>query len=408
MNQPTSKHNLSEEREYRMEEKLANTPAALKRDLSRNYFKGYFFITLSVHDHLPILGTMEGHYDTIHKQVINANVRPTSLGERVLHIWQTIPSFHPNVQLIDAQLMPEHFHGLIFLDSQKSGTPQHLGKIIGGFMISCTHEYWDILGIDWKSTRGHFGKKSDYRWTDKLHSHSLRGPSLFSAGYNEVSPITQEEVETKIRYIHSNPERRIIKGAQKDCFTMHRNNTSKNWTIGNIVEGLKHDSFLANHPEALQESIDTIYNRILQNSTTQQLHLDYIGDRKILFNTCKLPLICHRIDSDLFDCQKEAVLNQAREGAVIVSAFISPKEREILHQLLAEGLSVIEIVDNGFNSLYKPYGQNFYHCAEGKLLQITCWTYQYKSDNTISRPMCLIMNELARVISGTKDDWWKN
>lgn len=26
---------------------------------------------------------------------------------------------------------------------------------------------------------------------------------------------------------------------------------------------------------------------------------------------------------------------------------------------------------------------------------------------TITRPMCMVMNELARLIAGCEDDWWK-
>jgi len=30
-----------------------------------------------------------------------------------------------------------------------------------------------------------------------------------------------------------------------------------------------------------------------------------------------------------------------------------------------------------------------------------------KKPPTISREMCMVMNELARIISGQEDDWWK-
>jgi hypothetical protein len=39
-------------------------------------------------------------------------------------------------------------------------------------------------------------------------------------------------------------------------------------------------------------------------------------------------------------------------------------------------------------------------------VQITCWRYEYARETVVSREMCLVMNELARVISNQKEDWW--
>ena len=101
------------------------------------------------------------------------------------------------------------------------------------------------------------------------------------------------------------------------------------------------------------------------------------------------------------------MLRAAREGAVIVSAFISHKEREIGRLLLMEQLPVIEVYDNGFADRYKPSGKNFYACAENRLVQISPWNYEYSRDLAVNREVCLVMNELARVIAGMGEGWWK-
>jgi len=64
-------------------------------------------------------------------------------------------------------------------------------------------------------------------------------------------------------------------------------------------------------------------------------------------------------------------------------------------------------MDNGFAQRHKPFGKAFYACAEKKLVQITPWKYEYQKDATISREMCLVMNELSRTICQCDDDWWK-
>jgi len=389
-----------------VQQRLSEFPKALKRDPNVGYTQGYFFVTLNVHDHLPILGNMVGSYQSETKQVLNAGVRLTQLGESVLRCWNQIPEFHPNVELIDAQVMPEHFHGLLRLNYVKG---QFLGKIINGFMVGCTHAYWDILGISWKDMNGRTDGEADKQWTDWQHKVSYRGPSLFSAGFNETTPITEEDVATKIQYIRTNPERRIIKGAQRDCFTIYRQQTSANWTIERVRHGLMADYAMRSNPDRLEEGWQSVSPQLLRtdDSTNEALTLSYVGPRDLLLISRKLPLVCHSIDEPIRQQQMEAIIHEAQSGAVIVSAFISRREREIKDMLLQQGCPIIEIIDNGMSGVYKPWGKAFYYCAEGRLLQITPWKYLYQKDFTITRPMCMVMNELARLISGVEDDWWK-
>ena len=63
--------------------------------------------------------------------------------------------------------------------------------------------------------------------------------------------------------------------------------------------------------------------------------------------------------------------------------------------------------DNGFGDRYKPSGKSFYACAENRLVQISPWNYEYCPDLAVNRKVCLVMNELARVIAGVGDGWWK-
>ena len=46
------------------------------------------------------------------------SVEPTSLGSAVLACWRKIPAFWSQVSLIEAQLMPDHFHGVLFVREQ--------------------------------------------------------------------------------------------------------------------------------------------------------------------------------------------------------------------------------------------------------------------------------------------------
>ncbi len=76
---------------------------------------------------------------------------------------------------------------------------------------------------------------------------------------------------------------------------------------------------------------------------------------------------------------------------------------------MLEQLPFIELMDNGFSDRYKPIGKSFYSTAENRHVQMSCWVYEYQQNSkSISREMCLVMNELVRIIGGVEDNWWNS
>lgn len=275
-------------------------------------------------------------------------------------------------------------------------------------MVGCTHGYWDLLGIPWREMKYEKGVRTP-EWQDRDHTCSYRGPSLFVRGYNDVEAVTAEEIEIKRQYILNNPRKRLITRSKPDRFHVVRDNHSVNWTLDRAFSALINDPSFAKNPDRCRESQQTVSQRLKRVANTDILAIDYVGNRDLLSAPHKISLICHRKDALLFDKLKDAVMNEARAGAVVVSAFISPKERDIMKQLMIEQLPFIEIMDNGFSDRYKPVGKAFYSTAENRHVQMSCWTYIYQTteNQNISRDMCLVMNELVRLISGIEDDWWK-
>lgn len=380
----------------KIRKKEAEMPDALKRDPLTDYYGGYFFVTLNTRNESPILSHIAGHIGGTGADAPHCEY--TELGRKVKEVWERNPKFYPGVEVIACEVMPEHFHGLLRL---KEGNKQHLGRIMSGFMSGCTHAYWDTLGIDWKA--GRFfedARASEWMDRDRDHTRSYRGPALFTRGYNDVEPVTPEQVQIKIEYIRKQAEKRLIKRENNDRFAIFRHQHSRNWSAEVALRAIAADPFFARNDAARTTAQQKVLARLNDG-------IDYLGNRAWLASDRKLPLICHRADRMLFDRQKQAVLEAARAGCVIVSAFISPAERDIRDQLLMEQLPVIDIMDNGFSDRYKPTGTAFYACGENRLVQLSCWTYQYLKDSAISREACLVMNELARVICKQPDDWWK-
>lgn len=419
---------LTPEQLAKIAQKDAALPAALKRNATTNYYEGYFFITLNTRNYAPILSFITGRPDAPDDAPDAPACEYTELGRKVMAVWQTVPRFHPQVEIIAAEAMPDHFHGLLRL---KAGNRKHLGHLVGSFMGGCTHGYWDTLGIDWRKDREERLAKGAHALPpdrDRDHTRSFRGPSLFVRGYNDMEALTPEQVQTKLRYIREQARRALIKGTFRDRFLVHRSCTARGWTLDTIRRGLRADRFYAHNPDRLELILRSLLPRIPMQQATAPASpsaassasplavpsasspkplLSYVGCSALLSAERKLPLVCHRSDAPFFERQRDAVLRAAREGAVIVSAFVSPKEREIGRLLLMEQLPVIEVCDNGFGDRYKPSGKSFYACAENRLVQISPWNYEYCPDLAVNREVCLVMNELARVIAGVGDGWWK-
>lgn len=381
-----------------IQRKQASLKESLHRNPLANYTHGWFFVTLNTRDNVPILSQCVGSPYIPDGNPGAPICKYTELGKMIKEVWERNEQIYTGVVVDVCEVMPEHFHGLIYL---KPDNEQHLGRIINGFMIGCTHAYWDVLGIDWKSKTYVKGQKSP-EWQDKDHTYSKRGPALFVRGYNDVEVLTEEQVQIKRRYIQDQARKRLLQGENHNCFKIYRNAHSQNWTFEVVKKAIAEDRYIGRNPVICSQLQMKVLEHLLEN-----ISLDYLGNKELMASNKKLPLVCHRSDQMHIDVQNRVVMEAARNGSIIVSAFISPNERDIRNQLLAERLPFIEIMNNGFSERYKPIGKAFYACAENRLVQISCWKYQYQRDSKVSREMCLVMNQLVRVICGMDDDWWK-
>ena len=107
----------------------------------------------------------------------------------------------------------------------------------------------------------------------------------------------------------------------------------------------------------------------------------------------------HGDNTRLRDYMNGCVL-AARQGAVMVSPFISGKEKEVMEVLLKEGHPFIYIADNGFGEYYKPSDGLFDSVAAGCVLILSPWEYD-PSKRHVTRAECVAMNRMAEEICET-------
>lgn len=300
----------------------------VKRSMKRRnawhdyYSRCIYMITVVVNERRPVLGELCGP-DATHPAPW---VRTTALGQRVLNCWNTIPSYYPEVKIIDVQLMPDHLHGVLFITKQ---VPYHLGKVVNGFKAGCNSA-----------------------------SREIQGSPLWEDGYHDRILIKSGQLDTMVRYLHDNPRRLWTKRCHPEFFTVQGE-----FSIGDTKVAIAGNRFLLDHP----------YKVVVQCS--RSINSDDVIAREVA-----------------------RYMNLARDGAVLVSASISPCEKAVMRTAFEAGVKEIVLLENGFSQMWKPGGQQFDACSNGQLLFVAPWPY-HSERKTITRAQCLQLNNLAKQVA---------
>jgi putative transposase len=134
-------------------------PAARLKDWDYGS-NGLYFITICTHSHIPFFGHIPKH---------SSSLQATEIGSKAAEFWQEIPSHYSFIELDEFVVMPNHIHGILFInrtDSHewKSNTfgPQsaNLSAVIRGYKSSLKR-YANLNQID-------------FQWQPRYHDHIIR------------------------------------------------------------------------------------------------------------------------------------------------------------------------------------------------------------------------------------------
>ena len=339
-------------------------PITHHRCPGRNYSaRGIYLITLCTEHRRPLLGELYG--DT----AAQAHIRPTDLGRAVLRCWYDIPAFHKeraaqkslrigrecrrDIQLIACQLMPDHFHGIIFIKEEMDIS---LGQVICGFMIGCTKAYHRVIEAAYTlPTRQILGgvKASAYMPTKPLPTLS----SLWEKGYHDRPLRGPGQLQRMIDYVQDNPRRLWMRRHSAQFFHLHRG-----VRVGAHVFDAKGEL------DILQRPMHAVHVRRRFSE----------AERRAYMNGCILA---------------------ARQGKALVGAFISEYEQQVRAVALAEGHPVIQLTTDVLTECYKPSGVLFDACSVGHLLLLSQQEGECGFSRRITRAECNALNTLAEEIA---------
>lgn len=324
-----------------------------KRSFNHDYRQPcIYMITVVVDGRRPILGRLAGSVETAHIEL-------TPLGEDVRHELYALCDRYPQLKLLQYQVMPDHVH-VIIQATETLAKP--LGSLLSSWKIACGRAYARYGGASAAPQDKAATTEEAKAGPGALSGGQALAPAyqrLFSEGYNDSILCGHGQLQHMIDYIRDNPHRLMLKRQQNPYFSIKR---------GISVAGHRLDA--VGNTKLLQNRLFAVHCRRHWNESQ---HRDYAAQ----------------------------CLAAANNGTVLIGAFISEHEKNIASKIQELRLPLIQIVENGFDDLYKPTGQAFYACAEGRLLQLSLWPY-HRDRRTVSREQCNAMNTLAETIATIK------
>ena len=337
---------------------------------------GLYHITMTIPDRQPLLGTL----DIPDNNPTKANVRRTALGNALVDCLMSVPKHHPEVQVLHFCLMPDHLHAVLYV---RRTMPSGIRALVRGFWQASKK-----LGRAWSAASSDVPNDIRGNWEEaSLRGNSLREETArmeaFAASlrdemgeeaYYRLAPVFTEipfirpmvhstQLPNTIRYIDMNPQRLATKRLKPGFFRVQHG----------VAIGVRNYYGVGNATLLMSERFAPVHVRSVMVRMAE-----------------------HGDDGPLRDYMNSCVL-AARRGAVMVSPFISPQEKQVMQVLLRERLPFIHLMANGFSEYYKPVDALFDACASGRLLMLSPWEYD-AGKRRVSRAECVALNAMAEDI----------
>ena len=309
---------------------------------------GIYHITMVVPSREPILGALV----IPENDPAQAGVKRTKLGNDLVEHLLQLPSFRPEIRILQFCLMPDHLHAVLHVQHTM---PQSIREVLRGF---------------WQGA-----KKLGRAYSLSVNQHSmLKNEQSFQEQQN-LDPVFTEmpfirpmsrrgQLQAMFRYVQMNPQRLATKRLMPGFFR--------------VQSGI--------------EISGRTYSGVGNASLLQAGYFASVHVRRTMVEAAE-----RGKPQELRDYMNSCVV-KARRGTVSVSPFISPQERQVMEVLLKEKLPFIYLADNGFREYYKPQDNLFDACATGNLLILSPWEYDANKRH-ISRNDCVMLNNMAEEIA---------
>lgn len=279
----------------------------------------------------------------------------SAAGEVVSEVWRRTSAVYPGVEACECVVMPDHFHGLLWV---KERLARPMGHIVKAFKRVSEQECRS-KGLLLPTNPGRKGLLRVPNPAAAARRVPAAAPDagLWQSGFQDSILLHRGQLKAMVAYIADNPRRLATKRANPALFTVVAN---LEIASGRVCAAIG-NRFLLKHPMKQQVQIS------------------------------------RRISPEALAARQEELLYAAEHGAVLVSPCISPGEKAIARAALEAERPLIVLLANGFAPHYKPPGRYFDACAAGRLLMLAPFPYQ-RQRQAITREQCLELNAWAQAV----------
>lgn len=118
-------------------------PSMNRRMIDHDYQeRQMYMITMVTEGRRPLFGRVAGRSDGAAGTPDEPHVVLTDLGQRVSQNWHDIGVRYPQISIIALQMMPDHFHGILFV---REYLDRPLGKVLLGFKQGCNKAFRELV-----------------------------------------------------------------------------------------------------------------------------------------------------------------------------------------------------------------------------------------------------------------------
>lgn len=275
---------------------------------------GIYYITIVTKDHKLGLGQL--NVDIWEPRVIL-----TELGQYVQKQWERMPAMQAEkgrkVSVLGQQVMPDHFHGVLRVEESLA---EGVGEIVRAFKDACTEEYRRI-------------------------NQSNGAEALWEDSGDDIICYRKGALENILRYMQDNPRRAVMRAMQPDFYRKRLHIT---------IAGIDFAAY---------------------------------GNLFLLRRPWKEQVFCHRwrMDGDKRDYstpyetteeyrrEREAWLEAAEDGAVLVTPGISKGEQQLVKDCMEHEWPLIHLQMEPITESWHPDYRRYELCSKGKLLILSPW-----------------------------------
>ena len=334
--------------------------------------EGIYFLTFVVVNRKRMFGrlkrlthpTPEGH---------TAVMEASDLGNAIYREFNSIQAIHPSIQILAKQIMPDHFHAVVWCHEGFEGSIKVVARSFSQACSRIAREY----ARRQREGNAPLSVGTSSRGLPSLSALSNRAAptSPQTSSFAKMPTLPMEELDCGngarvlfekpfirtlshkgqlkniIKYTHNNPDNAIMREENPDLYVIRR---------GIVINGLTFDTMGK--------------NRLLDFPLRQTV------------------AISRNATEEKIQQMVEQALREAERGAVTYTVAISEGEKHVAREIREHGMPLTVIMPEGFPPegtaaarYFHPHGVYHKACGEGRLLILSPSEHNYSLESVVKR-----------------------